>query len=160
LTQPRRHSFRFDNPLYALDSTTIDLCLSLFPWAQFRTTKGAVKLHVGLNQAGYLPEFNCITDAKTADIEVARSVKFDKGSIVAIDRAYTGFSWYNTLNRNGIYSVSRQKSNAKYRVIDRHGAHSKQGITSDQRIELTGFYTRQSYPRALRRIGYRDPETG
>ena len=160
LVQPRGHTFRFNNPLYALDSTTIDLCLSMFPWADFRKTKGAVKLHVGLNHAGYLPEFNCITDGKTADIEVARSLQFNKGSIVAIDRAYTDYSWYNTLNEKGIYFVSRQKSNAKYRVVVRQRAPKKQGITSDQLIELTGFYAKQSYGNSLRRIGYRDPETG
>jgi putative transposase len=160
LNQPTGHKFRFKHPLYALDSTTIDLCLSMFPWADFRTTKGAVKLHVGLNQAGYLPEFNCITDGKTTDIEVARSLQFNKGSMVAVDRAYTDYSWYNTLNDNGIYFVSRQKSNARYRVIERHSVNKKQGFTSDQRIELTGFYAQQSYPKALRRVGYRDPQTG
>jgi len=132
----------------------------MFPWADFRTTKGAIKLHVGLNQAGYLPEFNCITDGKTTDIEVARSLQFNKGSIVAVDRAYTDYGWYNTLNEKGIYFVSRQKSNARYRVIERREVNKKRGITSDQSIELTGFYAAQSYPGSLRRIGYRDPETG
>jgi hypothetical protein len=160
LNQPRGHQFRFKHPLYALDSTTIGLCLSMFPWADFRTTKGAIKLHVGLNQAGYLPEFNCITDGKTTDIEVARSIQFNKGSIVAVDRAYTDYDWYNTLNEKGIYFVSRQKSNARYRVIERREIDQKRGITSDQSIELTGFYAAQSYPGSLRRIGYRDPETG
>ena len=160
LNQLRGHQFRFKHPLYALDSTTIDLCLSMFPWADFRTTKGAIKLHVGLNQAGYLPEFNCITDGKTTDIEVARSLQFNKGSIVAVDRAYTDYDWYNTLNEKGIYFVSRQKSNARYRVIERREIDQKRGITSDQSIELTGFYAAQSYPGSLRRIGYRDPETG
>jgi len=160
LNQPRQHQFRFRNPLYALDSTTIDLCLSLFPWAEFRSTKGAVKLHVGFNQAGHLPEFNCITDGKTHDVVVGRKIHFPKGSIVAIDRAYTDYAWYNELNDKGIYFVSRQKSNASYRVIERKEVNKKQGITSDQRIEFTGFYAQQHYTGPMRRIGYRDPETG
>lgn len=160
LAQPRNHKFRFKNPLIALDSTTIDLCLSLFPWADFRSTKGAVKLHVGLNQAGFLPEFNCITDGKTTDIEVARTIDFAKGSIVVVDRGYTDYSWYNALNHKGIFFVSRLKSNARYRVIERRKVHQEQGITSDQMIEFIGFYAKRDFPGKLRRIGYRDPETG
>ncbi len=160
LMQPRSHGFRFKNPLYALDSTTLDLCLSLFPWAEFRSTKGAVKLHVGLNHAGYLPEFNCITDGKTHDVVVGRQIHFAKGSIVAIDRAYTDYDWYNELNDKGIYFVSRQKSNARFRVIERQLVNKKQGITSDQLIEYTGFYAQRHYAGPMRRIGYRDPETG
>ena len=160
MARPRNHRFRFNNPLYALDSTTIDLCLSLFPWAKFRSTKGAVKLHVGLNQAGFLPEFNCITDGKATDIEVARRVDFTKGSIVVVDRGYTDYGWYNTLNHKDIYFVSRLKSNACYRVIKRGEVNRQQGITSDQTIEFTGFYAKQDYPGTLRRVGYRDPETG
>lgn len=160
LTQPTSHGFRFKNPLYALDSTTIDLCLSLFPWAEFRSAKGAVKLHVGLNQSGHLPEFNCVTDGKTHDVMVAKLIHFPKGSIVAIDRAYTDYSWYNTLNNKGIYFVCRQKSNAKYRVLESRNVYKKQGITSDQMIEFTGYYAHKDYEGAIRRIGYRDPETG
>jgi hypothetical protein len=85
------HSFRFKNPLYSLDASTIDLCLSVFPWAQFRSTKGAVKLHVGLNHNGYLPEFVTITDGKDADITVGRTLNFPKGSIVAIDKGYNDY---------------------------------------------------------------------
>ena len=81
------HDFRFKNPLYSLDASTIDLCLCMFPWADFRTTKGAVKLHVGLNHAGYLPEFVTITEGKTHDVMVGRTLNFPKGSIVAIDKA-------------------------------------------------------------------------
>jgi len=79
------HNFRFKNPLYSLDSSTIDLCLSVFPWANFRTTKSAIKLHVGLNHRGYLPEFVTITEGKTSDIEIGRTLQFPQGSIVAVD---------------------------------------------------------------------------
>lgn len=160
LSKPQSHDFRFKNPLYSLDSTTIDLCLSLFPWADFRSTKGAVKLHVGLNHAGYLPEFSCVTDGKTHDVVVGRQISFTKGSIIAVDRAYTDYDWFNTLNAKGIYFVSRQKVNARYRVLQRHSVNKSQGITSDQIIEYTGYYAQQNYSGQMRRIGYRDAETG
>ncbi len=154
------HNFRFKNPLYSLDASTIDLCLSVFPWAKFRTTKGAVKLHVGLNHAGYLPEFVTLTEGKKHDITVGRILKFPKGSIVAIDKAYNDYSWYNHLTGNGIFFVTRLKSNAKYRVIDRRVVLKNKGLTSDQTIEFTGLQTAKKCPVQLRRIGYRDPDTG
>ena len=154
------HQFRFRNPLYSLDASTIDLCLSVFPWAKFRTTKGAVKLHVGLNHAGYLPEFVTLTEGNKHDITVGRILKFPKGSIVAIDKAYNDYSWYNQLTVNGIYFVTRLKSNAKYHVIDRREVLKNKGLTSDQTIEFTGLQTAKKCPVQLRRIGYRDPDTG
>ena len=113
------HNFRFKNPLYSLDASTIDLCLSVFPWAKFRTTKSAIKLHVGLNHDGYLPEFVTITDGKTSDVEMGRALQFPPGSIVAIDRGYNDYSWYNQLTKNKISFVTRLKINAKFRVISR-----------------------------------------
>ena len=160
LSKPQGHDFRFNHPLYSLDSTTIDLCLSLFPWADFRSTKGAVKLHVGLNHAGYLPEFNCVTEGKVHDVTVGRQIPFPRGSIVAVDRAYTDYEWFNTLNNKGIYFVSRQKTNARYRVVKRHSVNKAQGITSDQLIEYTGHYAKKNYAGKMRRVGYRDSQTG
>ena len=154
------HDFRFDNPLYSLDASTIDLCLSAFPWADFRTTKGAIKLHVGLNHAGYLPEFVTITEGKTSDIKVGRTLEFPKGSMVAIDRGYNDYAWYNQLTEKGIFFVTRLKSNAKTRVVSRRPVLSSKGLTSDQTIEFTGVQTAKKCPIQLRRIGYRDPETG
>jgi putative transposase len=154
------HDFRFDNPLYSLDASTIDLCLSAFPWADFRTTKGAIKLHVGLNHAGYLPEFVTVTEGKTSDIEVGRTLEFPKGSMVAIDRGYNDYAWYNQLTEKGIFFVTRLKSNAKTRVVSRRPVLSSKGLTSDQTIEFTGVQTAKKCPVQLRRIGYRDPETG
>jgi putative transposase len=154
------HQFRFKNPLYSLDASTIDLCLSVFPWAKFRTTKGAVKLHVGLNHAGYLPEFVTLTEGNKHDVTIGRILNFPKGSIVAIDKAYNDYTWYNHLTGNGIYFVTRLKSNAKYRVIDRREVLQNKGLTSDQTIEFTGLQTAKKCPVQLRRIGYRDPDTG
>jgi len=154
------HNFRFDNPLYSLDASTIDLCLSAFPWADFRTTKGAVKLHVGLNHQGYLPEFVTITEGKDHDITVARTLEFPKGSIVAVDKGYNDYAWYNQLTTKGIFFVTRIKRNAKYRVVKRGTVLSGKGLTSDQTIEFTGAVTAKKCPIQLRRIGYRDPVTG
>ncbi len=155
-----RHNFRFNHPLYSLDASTIDLCLSVFPWADFRSTKGAIKLHVGLNHRGYLPEFVTVTTGKISDIKVGRTLAFPKGSMVAIDRGYNDYGWFNQLTKKGIFFVTRLKSNADYRAIERREVNTKQGLTSDQTIEFTGIQTAKKCPIQLRRIGYRDPETG
>ena len=154
------HNFRFKNPLYSLDASTIDLCLSVFPWAEFRTTKGAIKLHVGLNHNGYLPEFVTVTDGKDHDVTVGRTLEFPKGSIVAVDRGYNDYGWYNQLTEKGIFFVTRLKSHAKTRIVKRRAVLTEKGLTSDQTIEFTGTQTAKKCPVQLRRIGYRDPETG
>ena len=154
------HNFRFNNPLYSLDASTIDLCLSVFPWADFRTTKGAVKLHVGLNHGGYLPEFVTITEGRDHDVTVGRTLAFPKGSIVAIDKAYNDYAWYKQLTDKGIFFVTRLKSNAKYCVVSRRSVIKEKGLTCDQTIEFTGVQMAKKCPVQLRRIGYRDPVTG
>ena len=154
------HNFRFKNPLYSLDASTIDLCLSVFPWAKFRTTKSAIKLHVGLNHNGYLPEFVTITDGKTSDIEIGRALQFPQGSIVAIDRGYNDYSWYNQLTKSKIFFVTRLKINAKFKVISRRSVLKNKGLTSDQVIKFTAMKPAKECPIELRRIGYRDKETG
>lgn len=93
-SQTQGHRFKFNNPLYSLDASTIDLCLSVFPWADFRSTKGAIKLHVGLNHDGYLPEFVAISEGRCADITAGRKLNFPKGSIIAMDRGYVDYTWF------------------------------------------------------------------
>jgi len=154
-----KHGFRFKNKLYSLDASTIDLCLSVFPWAKFRTTKGAIKLHVGLDHSGYLPTLMTVTDGKVHDVTVGRTLKLPQQSIVVFDRGYTDYTWYNLLNDNGIFFVTRQKTNATYNIIERHQVPKKQGLTCDQTIKIKGAKTSEC-PIPLRRIGYRDPETG
>lgn len=154
-----RHGFRFKNKLYSLDASTIDLCLSVFPWARFRTTKGAVKLHVGLDHDGMLPTFLSITDGKTHDITAARALQLPKGSIVVMDRGYTDYAWYNQLNFKGIFFVTRLRKNARYRVVERRKVLKSKGLTSDQTIQLTGTKA-ANCPISLRRIGYTDVQTG
>ena len=154
------HKFRFKNPLYSLDASTIDLCLSVFPWASFRSTKGAIKLHVGLNHDGYLPEFVTITEGKTSDVEMVRTLTFPSGSIVVVDRGYNDYDWYNQLTEKGIFFVTRLKANAQYRVINRQPVLKNKGLTSDQTIRLTSIQAAKKCPSRLRRVGYRDIDTG
>jgi putative transposase len=136
-----RHGFRFKNKLYSLDASTIDLCLSVFPWAKFRTTKGAVKLHVGLDHDGLLPSFLAISEGKCHDVTVGRMLDLPADSIVVMDRAYTDYGWFNALNDKGIFFVIRQKRNARYRVVERREVLRNKGLTCDQTI-------------------YRDPDSG
>ena len=154
------HKFRFKNPLYSLDASTIDLCLSVFPWASFRSTKSAIKLHVGLNHDGYLPEFVTITEGKTSDVEMGRTLAFPSGSIVVVDRGYNDYDWYNQLTEKGIFFVTRLKANAQYRVINRQPVLKNKGLTSDQTIRLTSIQAARKCPGQLRRVGYRDITTG
>ena len=154
------HNFRFNNPLYSLDASVIDLCLSVFPWADFRTTKGAIKLHVGLNHAGYLPEFVSITEGSTHEVNIGKLLDFPKGSIIAMDKGYNDYSWYNQLTDKGIFFVTRLKRDAKFRIISRRTILKNKGLTCDQSIEFTGAQTSKKCPVQLRRIGYKDAVTG
>lgn len=154
-----KHSFKFNNKLMSLDSTTIDLCLSMFPWARFRHTKGAIKLHVGLDHQGYLPTFLRVTDGKVHDMTIARSLDLPTASIVVFDRGYAAYDWFNTLNSKGIFFVTRQKAKTAYTVVERKSVNKKQGLTCDQTIRINGQIARKC-PINLRRIGFRDPETG
>jgi hypothetical protein len=153
-----KHKFKFKNKLYSLDASVIDLSLGAFPWASFRRTKSAVKIHTLLDHSGYLPAFVSITDGKTHETKVAKSINLSKGSIVVEDRAYTDYRWFCQLQENEIFFVIRQKTNAVYRVTERRQVNKKQGLCSDQTIVLTGPKG-QLCPHSLRRVGYRDPET-
>jgi len=153
-----KHKFKFKNKLYSLDASVIDLSLGAFPWASFRRTKSAVKIHTLLDHSGYLPAFVSITDGKIHESKVAKSINLAKGSIVVEDRAYTDYRWFGQLQEKGIYFVTRQKTNATYRVTERRQVNKKQGLCSDQTIVLTGLKARLC-PHPLRRVGYRDPDT-
>ncbi len=153
------HGFRFKNQLYSLDASTIDLCLNMFPWAKFRKNKGAVKLHVGLNHSGYLPEFITITDGKVADVTAGRCINFPKHSIVVCDRGYNDYAWFNLLTNNGIIFVTRLKKNAKYEVVKSHEVNSKQSVISDETIRFTGPQISKKCPIKLRLVTYLDKET-
>ena len=155
-----KHKFRFKNPINSIDATTIDLCLSLYDWAKFRTAKGAVKLHVKLNHSGYLPTFAIVTTGKVHETQVAPSIPLDKGDVAIFDRGYTDFSWYKTLDDKGVIFVTRTKRNARYGVVERRDVSRFKHILSDHIIKLNGFYSKQKFPEKLRRIRSKDPETG
>ena len=156
-----RHGFRFKNKLYSLDASTIDLCLSTFPWAKScAATKGAVKIHVGLDHDGLLPTFVTLTEGRSQDINIGRALKLPKESIVVIDRGYTDYAWYNQLNAQDIFFVTRQRKNARYRVTERRSVNTATGLTCDQTIELTGRVKGKNCPIPLRRIGFKDPDSG
>ena len=140
-----RHGFRFKNKLYAVDATTIDLCLAVFPWASFRRTKAAIKLHIGLDQAGHLPSFVSVTEGKTGDVKVARTWTFPAGSVVVADRAYLDFKWFHQLQARGVTFVTRLKRGVRYRVTREHDIRPGTGVLSDQTIELTSARSRKAY---------------
>ncbi len=154
------HGFRFKNPLVSLDATHIDLCLALFPWAKYGKSKGAIKIHVGLDHAGHLPSFLSLTDGKGSDIEVARTLRLPPGSIIAADRLYQDFGWLKDLDEQGVFLVTRLKRGVRYAVRERRSYAPGRGVTSDQLIELTSKKGRKDCPIPLRRVGYRDAGTG
>jgi hypothetical protein len=154
-----KHKFRFKNKLFSLDATVVSLCLTLFPWAAFRRTKGGIKLHTLLDHDGYLPAFVAVSPAREPDIKKARSLSLPKGSIVVEDLGYTDYAWYAQLTAQKIFFVTRQKRNARYEVLERRKVNTHQGLLSDHTIRLTGAKA-QECPGPLRRIAYRDTATG
>jgi hypothetical protein len=154
-----KYKLKLNGKFYILDSTTIDLCLRLFPWARFRKNKGAVKLHTLLDTDGPLPEFLEITDGKVHDSTVAKTLNIPPGSYLAIDRAYHDFKQYNTYNNNNIRFVTRKKTNAKYAVLESLKVDGNDGIISDQIVEFTSYQTHKKYPEPLRIIRFWDSES-
>jgi len=154
----KKRKFRFKNKLLSLDSTTVDLCLSLFPWAEFRQTKGAIKLHLLLDHDGYLPAFAVITDGKAADVTTARHFTLPTGSIVAVDRGYCDFELFARWNNSGVFFVTRLKGNAAYEVVENRPLPYRFNILADQIIRFTGPQTRLKYPGLLRRVVVWDKE--
>lgn len=151
-TPGKKKRFHFKNKLFSLDSTTIDLCLNLFPWADFRQTKGAVKLHTLLDHDGYLPEFAIITDGKTTDVKTAYHFNLPAGSIIAIDRAYCDFDLFWKWHNSGIFFVTRLKDNASYKVIEDTPVSQSGKVLSDQLICLSGPHTKFKFPGVLRKV--------
>lgn len=148
-----------DNTVYALDATTIDLCLSLFPWARFRKTKGAVKMHTLLNLRGSIPEFIHISDGKMADVNVLDILIAEPGSFYIMDRGYLDFTRFYTMHQSLAFFVTRAKRG--FRCTRRYSrpVDKSTGLRCDQTIILTGIDTARDYPEPLRRIHYYDAET-
>lgn len=147
------------NTVYALDSSTIDLCLSVFPWAPFRKSKAAIKLHTLLDIRGNIPTFIHITDGKVHDVNVLDLFVFEPGSFYIMDRAYLDFSRLYSMNEQRSFFVLRAKSNLKFRRIYSHPIDKATGLKCDQTIVVTGISTSKQYPEKLRRIKYYDAAT-
>ena len=149
-----------ENTAYALDSTTIDLCLSLFPWALFRTTKSAVKMHTLLDLRGNIPSFIHISDGKLGDVNVLDVLEIEPGAIYVMDRGYLDFARLYLMHQTHAFFVTRTKSNTKFRRVYSAPVERSTGIICDQTIMLTGVISRKDYPEPLRRIRFKDPDTG
>ena len=134
--------FRFKNKLVSLDASIIDLSLSLFDWAQFRRTKGAVKLHLLLDHDGYLPSFAVVTNGKTSDLKVARRLRFERGTVVVMDRGYIDYEWFIQLTLQGVYFVTRLKDTASFEVVETRPVPPGTNVRKDQII----FFRSQAVP--------------
>jgi hypothetical protein len=149
-----------DASVYALDSTTIDLCLSLFDWAPFRSTKAAIKLHTLLDLRGAIPAFIHISDGKLHDVNVLDILLVEAGSFYIMDRGYLDFVRLYAMHQAGAFFVTRAKEGMDARRVYSHPVDRASGIICDQRIMLNGYYSARNYPEHLRRIRFKDPETG
>ncbi|OPY65909.1 MAG: Transposase DDE domain protein [Syntrophorhabdus sp. PtaU1.Bin050] len=155
---PGKKKFRFKNRLFSLDATLIELCVSLFDWATYRTTKGAVKLHLLLDHDGYFPVFAHITDGRTHEVRIARHLSFPKGSVIVIDRGYVDYALFARWRDEGVFFVSRQKVSANYTVIEERPVPKNSPVLRDQTIALNVYASRKDYPHPLRRIEVWDDE--
>lgn len=155
---PRK--FRFKHKLVSLDSTVIDLCLSMYDWAKFRRTKGAVKLHLVLDHDGYLPCFGIITEGSVHDVKVAQQIHFAPGTIVVDDRGYNDYRLFAKWTEAGVFFVTRMKDNAQFEVIEEREPPQNRRILRDQTIELSGAGAQEKCPHRLRRIEAVREDTG
>ena len=149
-----------ENTTYALDSTTIDLCLSLFPWALFRTTKSAVKMHTLLDLRGNIPSFIHISDGKLGDVNILDVLVLEPGAIYVMDRGYLDFARLYLMHQAQAFFVTRAKSNTRLKRVYSAPVDRSAGIICDQTVALTGITSSKDYPVHLRRIRFKDPETG
>ena len=152
LAKEKGRRFRFKNPLYSLDASTIDLCLEVFDWARYKRTKGAVKLHLLLDHQGYLPCWAYISDGKTGDIVAARMLSLVAGAIVAMDRGFNDFSLFGAWCERGVYFVTRMKEKTVYEVVESREPPNGSNVLSDETIRLTGTGAEAKCPHLLRRV--------
>jgi Transposase DDE domain/Domain of unknown function (DUF4372) len=154
-----RHRFKFKNPLHIWDATVVDLCLSMFPWAKFRKTKGALKLHCQLDQAGHIPSFAVVTDGKCHDVRAAKTF-FDlvPDSIYCMDKGYFDFELFRRMHDAKAFFVTRIKANTAYTVVGQQDLPKNKAVLADQTIELSVFYSHQDFPFPLRLIRFHDAE--
>ena len=153
-----RHKFRFNNKLLSINATTIELCASVFDWAQFRRTKGAVKLHLMLDHDGLLPCYGVITDGKQHEVTVTRQWEFAPGTILVFDRGYTDYNWFERLTQQGVCFVTRLKTNADIIEVEDLALPRRKGLVSDQVICMTQQAVKNDNPPMMRRIEFFDEE--
>jgi len=151
--------FDLDNTIYALDSTTIDLCLSLFPWATFRRTKSAIKMHTLLNLKGAIPEFVLISEGSVHDVNILDELLIAPAAIYLLDRGYLDFARLYRIDQAGAFFITRAKSNTACQRIYSNPVDKTTGLVCDQTVRLSNFYAAKDYPDQLRRIRYNDPDT-
>jgi hypothetical protein len=151
-----KKKFRFKNKLVSLDSTSIDLCASLFDWAKYKRTKGAVKVHLLLDNEGYLPCFAHITDGKKHDVTVGRTLRFQPGTIVVFDKGYVDYDWWEQMTRDGVYFVTRFKQDLKIEVTAEREIPQNSNVRRDQAIEITPY--RKDFTLQLRLVTIWDEE--
>ncbi len=154
-----KKKFRFKNKLVSIDSSIIDLSVTLFDWAKFRRTKGAIKLHLLLDHDGYLPSFAVITEGRVADVKFARELRVAPGTILVDDRAYNDYELFGRWTAQGVFSVTRLKANALYEVIGERPVPQNRNILKDELIELRGTKAQEKCPYPLRLITVYDPES-
>jgi len=145
--------------VYALDSTTVDLCLALFPWAKFRRAKGGLKIHTLLNVRTHIPAFVCVTAANVHDVNILDDIVVEPGAVYVMDRGYLDYGRLFRLKTCGAFFVTRAKKNAQFERVYSHPVERAAGVRCDQTVKLVSFYPAQDYPDHLRRIVFVDPET-
>jgi hypothetical protein len=155
----KKHKFKFKNPLYSIDASTIDLCLNIFPWAKFRQNKGGIKLHVKLDHSGYIPSFVSVTDAKVHEMNAIREMPRKKGDIFVFDRGYNDYKEFSKYCKEGIYFVTRIKRNAAYQVLKECDVSKYENIGFDKYIKMTGIKTGKECTQRLRIVESFDPDT-
>lgn len=154
-----KHKFKFKNPLYSMDSSSIELCLSLFDWAKFKKKKGAIKLHCLLNNAGNIPEFITLTTGKCPDINVAREIEFKPDSIITFDKAYIDYKWLYSFNNEKAYFITRAKKSMTYEITGQQKLPNRKGLMFDYKIRLKDIRAKRNYPDEMRMVGYYDQVT-
>jgi len=154
----KKHKFRFKNPLYSVDASTIDLCLNMFDWAHFRKKKGGIKLHVTLDHSSYIPSFITVTDAKVHESNEIKKVPFKKDDVIVFDRGYTDYKYYSELSTQGIYFVTRVKRNAKYTVVKDIDVSKYKNILSEKIVIFDKVLSSKAKPLKLRLVESYDPD--
>ena len=150
--------FRFKNKLMSLDGSIIDLSVSMFDWARYRRTKGAIKLHLLLDHQGYLPSFAVVTEGKRSELEVARSLRLEAGTILVVDRGYNDYQWFLELTAEGVFFVTRMKSNTVYTVVEERPVPAKGNVLRDQIVSLPSLEKKGDQPVRFRRVEYWNPD--